>query len=255
VGTLLRIFALFVTFLPVSLHASWDVTGREESDIGSTRWTLTEIEVRQEDRHAWLKIIFFPPDRAQWRVVAESSGEIDGVEEAVKSVGGLAGINGGYFERNMTPIGLLIRDGEILHPLQKAKLLSGVFAVRRGRPELKRIGEYSSSSDVSQAIQCGPFLVDHSKPAPGLNATRNADRTFVFVSQSSRWGIGICQSPSLAEMGEILASPELIPGYPITRALNFDGGSSTAFFAKMKDHEISSPSLKEVSNYLVLKEK
>jgi exopolysaccharide biosynthesis protein len=245
-----KIIALFILFLPIPLQAGWRVAAREEADAGPKQWKVTEMEVYEEGQRASLKMIYFPPERAQWKVVL--SAEIDGVEDAVNRVGGIAGINGGYFEGNLAPVGLLIRNGEILHPLQKSKLLSGIFAVRHGRPELKRIGEYSNSKEVSEAIQCGPFLVDNSKPVVGLNATRAAARTFVFTSHSSLWGMGICQSVTLAEMGSILASPDLIPGYSITRALNFDGGSSTAFYAKINDREILTRNLKTVSNYLVV---
>ena len=47
------------------------------------------------------------------------------------------------------------------------------------------------------------------------------------------WGFGICRSVTLKEMGDILAHANVIPEHRIVRALNFDGGSSTALYLRL----------------------
>ena len=74
-------------------------------------------------------------------------------------------------------------------------------------------------------MQCGPFLVDGGKPVAGLNNTRPARRTFVLTSGPERAAVGFCSTVTLAQLGDILATPEL----KTQRALNLDGGSSSAF--------------------------
>jgi exopolysaccharide biosynthesis protein len=66
-------------------------------------------------------------------------------------------------------------------------------------------------------------------------------------------GFGICRSVTLEEMGAILVQAAIVPNHPIGRALNFDGGSSTTFYARVDGQTIFSEGRPVVSNYLVLK--
>ena len=52
----------------------------------------------------------------------------------------IAGVNGGYFDPEDAPVGLLMSDGRVLAPLRKAKLLSGVSTAssRRASTSLGR---------------------------------------------------------------------------------------------------------------------
>ncbi|MDC0275335.1 phosphodiester glycosidase family protein [Verrucomicrobiales bacterium] len=40
----------------------------------------------------------------------------------------------------------------------------------------------------------------------------------------------MCDSLTLAELSEVLAMPDLLPGVKVTRALNLDGGTSSGFY-------------------------
>src|SRR4029079_11456926 len=114
----------------------------------------------------------------------------------------VAGVNGGYFDLDGKPMGLLISDGKLLFPLLKARLLSGILIGSDSRIQLLRIAEYSSKRTATAARQSGPFLVDHGRPVPGLNNTRSARRTFVFTTGSDRAGSGFCSDVTLAELAE-----------------------------------------------------
>lgn len=152
------------------------------------------------------------------------------VATAAQKRGALAAVNGGYFHPDRTPLGLVVRQGVPLHALERAGLLSGLVVVTRERIALLRVGEFKSSSTPREALQAGPFLVDGGKAVTGLNAERRAERTFIFTQGPDRFGLGICDSVTLAEMGAILAAPDVLPGGKITRALNLDGGSSTGLW-------------------------
>ena len=149
---------------------------------------------------------------------------------AAQKRGALAAVNGGYFHPDRTPLGLVVRQGVELHPLERAKLLSGLVVVTRERIALLRVAEFKPSAAVREALQAGPFLVDGGKVVTGLNAERRAERTFVFTQGADRFGLGVCGAVTLAEMGQILAAPDAMPGGKITRALNLDGGSSTGLW-------------------------
>jgi hypothetical protein len=140
----------------------------------------------------------------------------------------------------------------MIHPLERGKLLSGVFFVRKQRPNLVRAQHFSNTVSVSDAIQCGPFLVERGNIVAGLDRARSAARTFVFLTRSNNWGVGICRSVTLAELAEVLTVSDLLPNGPIATALNLDGGSSTGFYLARGDQSISSPEWTTVGNYLLL---
>jgi exopolysaccharide biosynthesis protein len=204
---------------------------------------------------AEVQVVYFAPAEIQLEVVTNLDGNIQGVRDAVERRGSFGGINGGYFEANLNPIGLLVSNNRVVHPTQKAKLLSGIFFVRNGHPELTRTSEFSGTRGVQQAIQCGPFLVDGGRTVDGLNYLRVAPRTFIFTCGPTVWGFGICRSVTLKEMGDILAHGNVIPDHRIMRALNFDGGSSTALYLKLDGRAIFSEGRSAVSNYLILQRK
>jgi hypothetical protein len=244
---------LLLIFSPVCLYADWRVIERQDWPLAAKKIVVSELRLMEGNSAVEANLIYFPAGEAAFEVIDNTEGQIQGLKELIESGGGLAGINGGYFAANLDPVGLLISNDRVVHRLQKAKLLSGVLYVKNGRPMLARTREFPGVKEVQQAIQCGPFLVDEGHPVAGLDNQRTAARTFVFSCSSSEWGFGICRSVTLQEMGEILAQTELVPGHQIVRALNFDGGSSTTFYARTGGPTIFSEGRPVVSNYLVLK--
>ena len=135
-----------------------------------------------------------------------------------------------------------------LAPFRKARLLSGVLVVNKTRIELMRSGEYSSRKNVAAAVQCGPFLVEGGRAVAGLNNTRPARRTFVLTIAPERAAIGSCSTVTLAQLGDILATPEL----KTQRALNLDGGSSSAFWFAGERGLFSVPEEKTVRDFVIV---
>ena len=170
----------------------------------------------------------------------------------MQSRGALAGTNGGYFHPDRTPLGLVVSDGKIVHPMETAKLLSGIVAVKNNSAFLMRPISFMAGSGRSQALQAGPFLVDHGKAAPGLNAARPAARTVVLADANGVRALLISDAVTLAEMAQILTSASILPGLKIERALNLDGGSSTGLWVDAKPEPFYSREGKAVRNYLAL---
>ena len=61
---------------------------------------------------------------------------------------------------------------------------------------------------------------------------RTTDSNPGVANGKGRWMLGICRYTSLAALGQILATPGIIPGMEIDRALNFDGGKSTGLWLR-----------------------
>ncbi len=198
-----------------------------------------------------LHLVTFPAKTHTFAVMDNPEGAFDLGSAAAKR-GALAAVNGGYFHPDRTPLGLLVRQGATIHPLERAKLLSGIVVVTKDRIALLRTAEFKASANVREALQAGPFLVDGGKVVAGLNDTRSAARTVVFTDGAGRFGMLICKSATLAETARILAMPGLLSSGKITRALNLDGGSSTALWVKREPAPFYSREWKGVRDYLAI---
>jgi hypothetical protein len=245
-------FSLTAAILVLSLapaRGEWSVGSSETESsavagVEHRRIVLGEAALGNE---ATLDLALFSTKNTMLRLVDNPKGDYD-LAGVMRRTRGVAGVNGGYFDPQNAPIGLLITDGKLIAPLRKARLLSGVLVVTKTRVELVRSGEYSSRKNVSAAVQCGPFLVEGGKAVAGLNNTRPARRTFVLTIGSDRAAIGFCSTVTLAQLGDILATPEL----KTQRALNLDGGSSSAFWFAGERGVFSISEQKSVRDFVIV---
>jgi exopolysaccharide biosynthesis protein len=242
------IVAFLLLFVGVS-RGDWRVSSSqtETSSAGGIdhrHIVLTETGASDE---ATLDLAFFSTKSATLRVIDDPKGESDlaGIARRARAI---AGVNGGYFDPQNAPVGLLISDGKLIAPLRKARLLSGVLVVTKTRVEVLRAAEYSSRKNAITAVQCGPFLVDGGKSVAGLNDTRPARRTFVLTSGTDRGAVGFCSTVTLAQLADILATPEL----KVQRALNLDGGSSSAFWFNGERGVVSIAEQKTVRDFVIV---
>lgn len=212
------------------------------------RIVLTESE---SDERATLDLALFSTKSATLRVIDNPAGN-DELAAAMRREHCLAGVNGGYFDPADAPVGLVISGGKLIAPLRKARLLSGVLVAAGGRVQLLRTAEYSPKRKAEEALQCGPFLVDRGQPVPGLNDTRSARRTFVLTSGPERAAVGFCTGVTLAQLAKILATSEIAPDLKVQRALNLDGGSSSAFWFAGERGPFSISEQKTVRNFVAV---
>jgi exopolysaccharide biosynthesis protein len=234
------------------------------SPLFAATWTLVESapkpapdgltfrEARASDgaTEATIFQVSFAPKTHAFAVMDNPDGTFD-LGSACAKRGALAGVNGGYFTPDRTPLGLVIRQGVPIHPVERGKLISGIISVTPGAIAIQRATAFKPSPAIREALQAGPFLVEGGKTIAGLNATKGAARTVVFQDAKGHAGFLICKSVSLAEMAEILATPAIFPDGKITRALNLDGGSSTALWVR-GEPPFYQREWKSVRNYLAI---
>ena len=180
---------------------------------------------------ASLELAVFSTKSCRVRIIDQPNEPRVDLEEIVSPGSFLAGVNGGYFDPDYKPIGLLIVDGTMIAPLQKARLLSGVLSASAKKVQISRVAEFSMSQKPDAAVECGPMIVDLGKSVRGLESTRAARRTFAAVGAGDKAALGFCSDVTLADLSNILAAIS-IPDFKIQRALNLDGGSSSAFWFK-----------------------
>lgn len=198
---------------------------------------------------ATLELTTFSPKSAQLWLIDNSQSQ----DLATTVSGGdyIAAVNGGYFDEEFKPLGLRINNGKILSPLLRARLLTGIVVSSGANIRIVRVAEFSKSSRPAMAIQCGPFLIDGGHEVSRLDATRRARRTFVAVTIKNHGMLGFCSGASLAQLSAILSN--LTGDLKIQRALNLDGGSSSAFWFKRKDGTAASISeQKNVRDFIAL---
>lgn len=249
-ANLLR-FALLL-FLASAAQAEWAVTSSEteRSAVAGVEHRRIVVSDPETGEEAKLDLALFSTKSATLRVIDNPTGA-DDLAAVIRRTRAVAGVNGGYFDPQDAPLGLLISDGKLIAPLRKARLLSGVMVVTKGRVELLRSAEYSPKKSATAALQCGPFLVEGGRPVSGLNDTRSARRTFILTG-GDRAALGFCSSVTLAELGDILATPGIVADLKVQRALNLDGGSSSAFWFNGENGPFSIRELKRVRNFVVV---
>ncbi len=222
---------LLLVFLATPmLRAAWTLSESNER-TAPTGLEFSEREVANGDNRARLWVVSFNPKTQTFAVMDNPSGDFN-LGSAAEKRGALAGVNGGYFHPDRTPLGLVVRQGTEIHPLEHAKLLSGIVSATPAAITIQRPSAFKPSAAVREALQAGPFLVEGGKAINGLDATRSAARTVVFLDAKGRAGFLIAKSATLAEMAAILATPAVFPEGKIVRALNLDGGSSTALWVR-----------------------
>lgn len=232
------------------LRAEW-VFSQPEPLPASAGLEFVKRDVRDGAKRVEIHVVTFRFKTHVFAVMDNPEGAFD-LEGAATRRGAAAAVNGGYFHPDRTPLGLVIRKGFTIHAIERAKLLSGLVVVSGDGVALSRTGEFSASAKVREALQAGPFLVDGGKTVPGLNDTRSAARTVVFGDNVGRFSLLIGKSATLAEMAQILATPGMVPDGRITRALNLDGGSSTAMWVKQDGSAFYAREWKGVRNYLAI---
>ena len=243
--------AVFFLILAATAQADWTILS-SASEPGRSgvvhKHVILENGARNE--RITVDLAIFSTKSCGLRVL-QNEGGTESLADLMKHEKCLAGVNGGYFDEKFAPIGLRMTNGQMIAPLQRARLITGVLVASTRGVQIVRSREFSRRPTVTAAIQCGPFLVDRGQPIGGLNDSHLARRTFAATTTGDRALVGVCSGVSLAEFSKVLATTSFAEDLRIERALNLDGGSSTGFwFARENDSEFSIPEQKSVRDFL-----
>ena len=243
--------ALFFLALAATAHADWTiVASASEPGRGGVVYRHVVLENGARSERITVDLAIFSTKSCTLRVLQNERGA-DSLSEVMRREKCLAGVNGGYFDEGFAPIGLRIANGQVIAPLKRARLITGMLVASPRGVQIVRTREFPRRAGVAAAIQCGPFLVDRGQPIGGLNDANVARRTFAATTTSSRALVGVCSEVSLAELSKILATTSFADDLRIERALNLDGGSSTGFwFARENGSAFSIPEHKPVRDFV-----
>ena len=230
-----RSAVLFLLFVSTVAHAQWTQvsTQSEPSPISGLDHRYVVLEDQSSGDRASLELAVFSMKSCRLRVVDQADERRVDLDDVMSRGNYLAGVNGGYFDPDYKPIGLLVADRNVVAPLQKARLLSGVLSASGKKIQISRVSEFSLSQKPEAAVECGPMLVDQGKAVRGLESTKLARRSFAATLAGDKAVLGFCSDVTLADLANILGGG-VISDFKIQRALNLDGGSSSAFWFKRK---------------------
>lgn len=174
------------------------------------------------------------------------------LSRALKASECRAGCNGGYFaaDSKRTPLGLVITSQGLTGQLAKgAFTVAGIIYDTGKEIRLERSNRLTFPvSKMKAAVQGGPFLVDGGEIVSGLNGTKKARRTFIATDGKSNWALGISSPLTLRELAEWLLTPGSLGKFKVHKALNMDGGTSSAYINSKAGVRVTN--LKSVRNYI-----
>ncbi len=228
-------FVLFFVFAGLATaHGQWTIlSNASEAGRGGAVHMHVVLENGHRPGRVTVDLAIFSNKSCRLQILENERTE--DLAEVMKRENCFAGVNGGYFDEKFAPLGLRIVKGQVIAPLKRARLITGVlFASSRG-VQIARSAEFLRRPGVTAAVQCGPFLVDRRQPISGLNDSRPARRTFAATTAGNRALVGVCSPLSLGELSRMLATTTFGDDLKIERALNLDGGSSTGFWFARED--------------------
>ena len=242
-------FVLASFILAQIASADWQVafTDRESSPVADVEHRHIVLQNSRES--VTLDLASFSTKSATLGVI-DNPGGFENLADVMRRENFISGVNGGYFDTDFRPLGLRVIDGVTRSPLVHARLFTGVLCGSPRGIEIIRLGEFSQKKKCNAAIECGPFLIDGGMPVRGLDRLRSARRTFAAVARGGDTALGISSNLSLAELAGALSA---LPDFKIWRALNLDGGSSSAFWFRKKDGgAFSIPEEKKVRDFIAI---
>lgn len=168
--------------------------------------------------------------KSEFVVIQAKNNESLTVREAATNNKLLLAINANFFDNIGKPLGLVINDKKLLHPIhQGGKTITGVFGIDKEH-KVKIIHRSQVTPDsFLLAVQAGPRLMINGEFALGIRSPQVSSRRAGVCIDKSENVILYCSSQgfrgvSINQLQQILKEVGCIS------ALNLDGGGSAQFF-------------------------
>lgn len=218
--------------------SAWQLVSSSDSDLGGN---LHYLERQLEGRDKCLaRLVVFDEATVGVEVVANTSkADAKWLRELALSRGAIAGCNGGYFDPpKMLPACLEIAGGASTGTYGSTGPTYGsVFGVRDGKLFIESEAEFQSVKGVTQMIQCSPILMQEGR-AHRCGGDVSTGRTFIATNGQGRWAIATASRARLNDLADFMDQSETLLGFKVTRAMNLDGGPSTALWCQDAKGEV-----------------
>jgi len=150
-------------------------------------------------------------------------------------------INANFFDRNWNPIGVVVRDGDVVQPPHRSAWQSIFLIDGDGTPRIVMPSKWSAYRDDAQvAVQAGPRLVINGR-VNKLHNTYAAPRAGVCIQEDGSllfFATPHTRKFQMTEIARIAGRAEADGGLACENAMLFDGGHSVNLFAGGDDKRI-----------------
>lgn len=168
--------------------------------------------------------------------------------------GSLAAINGGFFNPDGSPLGLVITDGQSRGAFNSHSFLgTGIID-----GENTTLSDRKSYQESSELLQSGPRLVWDQERLTGLSKSKERPRSFVIWDGNNHFGIGHADRATLQGLANNLQA-QPFEEFHIKYAINLDGGTSCDLWVsnQISGGGFTKSSLfrKKARNYLALRKR
>lgn len=214
------------------------------NDLGGWRTLQQGIEFRkialertEPNYTIELKLARFDVTAVTLRILHSADFQLKGASAKffAENSGALAAINASYFDDKNRPLAYLKnREKEINRAVSKHQLYTGIFAIREAVPVIMHRDEFQPAQ-ASEALQCGPLLLNHNSAVEVMNGLgRLARRSVIGIDKDGRVIVAVTDAVigglSFAELQELFSNPKWRLETP--DLLNLDGGGSTQLYLK-----------------------
>lgn len=200
-----------------------------------------ELATGVEYRPGWVNLkptqevhlVRWDPSKARLKHLKPREKNRQMAREFLDQSGALAVFNGGYFDRQGQPLGLLYANGWIQKNAASGSAFGGMLTVTSGQPRLWPI--FQLEEDTYQGLlrapglqfilQCGPRLLADGQAVAGLEKDTFTRRTAIGYDDQGKlylMATALHYTMSFAQLQTYLKTQ-----LKLKSALNLDGGSST----------------------------
>lgn len=156
-------------------------------------------------------------------------------KDLVQSYACQLAINGGFYDENNRPLGLVIADGLLIHNARANSLLNGFFSLSASGSS--RI-DYTLHFDDNLALQSGPIVIIDGEPVDlRLTDDKTSRRMVVALNDTSVVFVSVFNpvvevlGPRLDDLPDILMAISETEKLELDSAINLDGGKASAFYS------------------------
>lgn len=208
---------------------------------------------QDQGNHGDLYAFKFSPKRYTLSLVrsVDMGDSSSNVITLAKYANALIAVNGGFFSPAAAPLGLRVRQGQVLNPVKPISWW-GVFRIEKGRPYITTWQDFKMTPDVSFATQSGPRLLIKGS-IPSLKQG-NADRTALCITKQGDVVVLATANASLTlrQLAELMRNSSHQGGLDCVDALNLDGGTSTQMYASVGGIDVNVPNFKSLVDAVVI---
>lgn len=174
-------------------------------------------------------------DPSLWTISVYSSVEPVTAMEACKYSGSFAAINANFFGKDLRPLGLIISQSKMLHPIQLGgKTLTGIFLKEGTEYKIIFRDEFIVSNSIKDGIQSGPRLIMNGRVTP-IQKDSPTRRSAIAIDRKGKILLLASKDRfpglTLIELQKTMLAKEL----DIKDALNLDGGGSSQLYIDAKE--------------------